>query len=100
MQYIFTSKANKGKSPCVTNFTCILLENQGHAAVCLSVSSKCVLKNTFLWSIFAEFLVVFDFFGYMESLMKNIQKSPSQSLKKTQVTIFIKAFISAYDSTA
>ena len=32
--------------------------------------------------------------------MTNIQKSPCQSLIKTPVIIFIRAFISAYDSTA
>ena len=36
----------------------------------------------------------------MKSLMTDIQKSPRQSLKKTSVTIFIEAFITAYDSTA
>ena len=35
----------------------------------------------------------------MKSLMTDIQKSPCQSLKKTSVTIIIKAFITAYDST-
>ena len=32
--------------------------------------------------------------------MTDIQKSPHQSLKMTSVTIFIKAFLSANDSTA
>ena len=32
--------------------------------------------------------------------MTSIQKSLCQSLKKTAVIIFIRAFISAYDSTA
>ena len=31
---------------CVTNFTCILLENQVHAAVRVSVSSKSFFKNS------------------------------------------------------
>ena len=39
-----------------------------------------------------------DLFGCMQSLITHIQKIPSQSLKKTSVTIFIKAFIAAYDS--
>ena len=30
---------------CVTNFTCILLENQVHSAVCVLVFSKSVFKN-------------------------------------------------------
>ena len=41
-----------------------------------------------------------DLFGCMQSLMTHILKIPCQSLKKTSVTIFIKAFIAAYDSTA
>ena len=35
----------------------------------------------------------------MKSLMTDIQKSLCQSLKKKSVTIIIKAFITAYDST-
>ena len=53
-------------------------------------------KTTLLRSIFAAFL---ELFGYMKSLMTDIQKSPCQSLNKTSVTIIIKVFITAYDST-
>ena len=35
----------------------------------------------------------------MKSFKTDIQKSPGQSLKKTSVTIIIKALITAYDST-
>ena len=85
---------------CVTNFTCILLENQGHSAVRVSVSSKSVFKN-YLSAVhfLLRFWQFWDLFGYMKSFKTDIQKSPGQSLKKTSVTIIIKALITAYDST-
>ena len=96
MQYIFTSKTNKGKSPCVYSkkmrFTLLhvfliflnLGCQKGLSAVCFS----CVLP-VFLYII-----------CYIESLKTDIQKSPCMSLKKMSVTTFINSFISAYDSTA
>ena len=73
---------------CVTHFKCILLENQ--------VSSKI----TFVQFFFAAFLVVLGPFWLYEECYDRYPKSPCQSLKKTRVTIFIEAFIAAYDSTA
>ena len=88
---------NNGKKPvCLINFTCILLENHGHSALCVLVSSK----NTFLRAIFAESLVVSGHFGSIEGLMTSIQKSPCQSLKRTPLVLFIRASLSAFDSTA
>ena len=71
IQYIFTSKTNKGKAPNVSLISCILLENAVYAAALVSVSSN---------------------FG--------CQTKPCHSLKKISVTTFINWFISAYDSTA
>ena len=45
---------------CVTNFTCILLENQVHSAVRVLVSSKSVFKN-YLSAV--HFRCVFGSFG-------------------------------------
>ena len=81
MKYILTSKANEGKSLCVTYFTCILYENQVHSAFC----SLLLLR-------FGYFK---DIFGDMKRLMTDIQKSPRQSLNET--SMYIKAFLSAYD---
>ena len=36
----------------------------------------------------------------MKSLVTDMQKKPCQSLKKTTVPVFIKAFITAFDSMA
>ena len=87
---------------CVTDFTCILLENQVHTGVCFSVSSKSFYKNTLLQSIFAASLVVLGPFWQYEEFNDRYPKKPisCQSLKKTSVTIIIKAIITAYDSTA
>ena len=73
-----------------------------HTAECFSVSSKSVYKNTHLQSIFAAFLVVLGPFWLYEEFDDRYPKKPisCQSLKKTSVTIIIKAFITAYDSTA
>ena len=43
---------------CVTNFTCIPLENQVHAAVCGSGLPNVSAEVTFMQAIFAMFLVV------------------------------------------
>ena len=61
----------------VTNFTCILLENQVHSAECVSVSSKIA----FLQSIFDAFLVVLGPFWLYEEFGDRYKKSPCQSLK-------------------
>ena len=54
-------------------------------------------KITFLQSIFTAFLVVLGPFSLYEELD---DRHPCQSLKKTSVTIFIEAFMTAYDSKA
>ena len=85
---------------CVNNFTCILLENQVHSAERFFGVFKSVFKNYLSAVHFRCVLGSFGtFFEYMKSLMTDIQKSLCQSLKKTSVTVIIKAFITAYDST-
>ena len=57
---------------CVTNFACVLLENQVHSAVCVLVSSKI----TFLRSIFVAFLVVLGPFWLYEVFDDRYPKKP------------------------
>ena len=80
------------------------LQRQIKEKACVSpihMSSKCVFKMTFLQSIFAGFLVALGPFCLYEDFDDRISKeSAGKSLKNTSVTIIIKAFIPAYDSTA
>ena len=66
----------------VTNFTCILLENQIHSAVCVLVFSKSVFKITFLRSIFAAILVVLGPFWLFEEFDDIYSKKPVSVTKK------------------
>ena len=91
---ISSLQRQRKKPVCVTNFTYILLEDRVHSAVCVLVSSKI----TFLQSIFAGFLVVLGHFWLYEEFDDRYPKSLCKSRKQTSVTIFIKAFIPAYDS--
>ena len=54
---------------------------------------------TFLQSIFAGYLVVLEPFCLYEDFDDRYPKSLCQSLKTPPVIIFIREFISAYDST-
>ena len=56
-------------------------------------------KMTFLWSIFAVFLLVLGPFRLYEEFDDSYPKRPVSVTKKDIVTIIIKAFITAYYST-
>ena len=57
-------------------------------------------KNTFLWSIFAEFLVVLGPFWLCGEFDDKYPKKPVSATKKYTSYHITRAFISAYDSMA
>ena len=84
---------------CVTDFTCFLLKIRFTLLCMFRCLQKVSSKITFLRSNFAAFLVVLGPFWLYEEFGDRYTKNPCQSLKKISVTIIIKAFITAYDST-
>ena len=85
---------------CVTNFTCICLENQVRATVSVSVLSKFGCQNILAAVCFPVFLAVFGHDLLYWELKNRYLKSPCQSLEKTSLSTVINSLISAYDSTA
>ena len=101
MQYIFAWKTNKGKSLCnVTDFTCILLENQKEADMCVPVSLNFGCRKNLSAQRLSFVFVVLDIIRYIEWLKTDTQKRLCQSLEKKALSIVLNPFISAYDSTA
>ena len=73
---------------CVTNFTCILIENQAHSAVRVSVSSKSVFKN-YLSAV--HFCCVFGSFGTVRLYEESDYRDPKEpgSVTKKDVSDYI-----------
>ena len=57
----------KVKARYVTNFTCILSENHGHSALCISVSSKSVFKK---YVSVIYFCWIYGSFGYFLAIWR------------------------------
>ena len=73
---------------CVTNFTCILLENQVRTAVCFAVSSKSVYKNYTSVVHFCCFFGSLATFWQYEEFDDRYPKQP-MSLTKTDIDDYI-----------
>ena len=98
MQYTFTSKTSKSKSPCVSLISYAYSLEIRFTLLCVFwCLQKVSSKITFLQSIFAAFQVVLGHFWLYGEFDDRYTKKPV-SVTKTSVTIIIKAFITAYNS--